>query len=143
MRKATLVRTETGPEGTFGLLSTDSGFSCYIVERPWLDNKQGESCIPAGLYRFRWRKDSPLHGEVYEAEKVLDRTNIQIHSANWADQLLGCLAPGRAIMDIKRPDGEIRKGVTSSRDATAGLVADLGKAQFDLAISWAPGVIKT
>ncbi len=133
MRKATLTRTETGPDGTFGLLATDSGFSCYIVERPAVGD---HPCIQAGTYKFKWRKDSPSHGECYEAEFVPDRTNIQIHAANWADQLLGCLAPGRAIMDVQRPDKTMRVGVTSSKDALAALEADLGKDPFVLTISW-------
>lgn len=137
MRKGRLVRTETDEDGTFGLLCLDTGFSCYVLERP----TTGEyPCIPAGTYVFKIRKDSPKHGVVYEAEKVPGRTNIQIHNANWADELLGCLAPGRAILDIERKDGTIKKGVTSSKDACYALMNDLEKAPFELTISWKDGV---
>jgi hypothetical protein len=140
MRRATLTRTETDERGTFGVFRTDSGFECYTVELPWRNNEKGRSCIPAGTYIFNWRKDSPKHGECYEMATDTEapgRENVQIHSANWADQLLGCIAPGRSIQEIQHPSGEKVKGVTSSKDALAGLETDLGQRSFELNIVWA------
>lgn len=142
MRKATLLRTETDDLGTFGLLTTDSGFQCYIGELPWRDNLKEKSCIPAGTYKCVWQK-SPKHGMCYELEKVKDRTDVQIHSANWVgdagkelrSQVLGCLAPGRAIGEIMG-----QKAVMSSKDALAGLEDDLDRETFELTISWKEGV---
>lgn len=141
LRKARLTRIETSDEGTFGIFKTDT-FECYTVELPWRGNAIGASCIPAGSYKFVWSK-SPKHGECYEAEKVEGRTDIQIHSANWAgdvtkgfkSQLQGCIAPGRAIMSVAG-----QKGVSSSRDALAGLVLDLEKEPFLLTVSWSEGL---
>lgn len=129
MRKVTLKRDAPEPEinSIFGKLSTGT-FECYTVENL-------ELSISPGQYKFFWRKDSPAHGQVYEAELVPGRTNIQIHSANWAFQLLGCIALGRSIQDIALSVGGKQRGVTSSKDAIAGFVADMGKLPFELEIS--------
>lgn len=142
MIRGTLTRAIPGPDlelGTFGKLILPGIFECYTVEPPPLAE---HGCIPPGAYLFRWRKDSPTHGECYEAQNVPGRTNIQIHTANWADQLLGCIAPGRAIVDVKRKDGTLRKGVTSSADALAALVGILEKNLFELKIIQAEGPYK-
>lgn len=131
METATLVRDETGPTGTFGRFATPT-FECYTLERP----AEGDHpCIPAGVYQVEWLPH-PQHGDCYELLNVPKRTAILIHSANWYDQLLGCIAPGRSIGPIKRKDGAMMKGVTSSKDAVAGLLKDLGALPFTLAISW-------
>lgn len=139
MRKVTLTRTETGDEGTFGTIVTDSGFSVYSGELPWRGNAPGKSCIPAGAYVCQ-KAVSPKHGPCYYITDVPGgRTDIEIHSANWMGdeskgfkcQLLGCIAPGRAI-------GELigQKAVLSSRDALIGLEADLEGEPFHLVIAW-------
>jgi hypothetical protein len=64
------------------------------LERPWEDNQEDISCVPAGIY-FCVRRLSPHFGyEVFELQNVPDRTNIEIHRANWVRQLLGCIALG-------------------------------------------------
>lgn len=144
MRKATLTRTETGETGTFGILVTDSGFSCYTGELPWKNNIQGKSSIPDGIYQCI-RSDSTKHGMCYHVQGVTGRTDIEIHSANWMGdvdkglkcQLLGCIAPGRAIIDIIG-----QKGVSSSRDALYSLEEDLEKKPFELTIKWSNGVLQ-
>ena len=67
----------------------------------------GETAIPAGRYKFFWRQ-SPTHGLVPQLIGVKGFAYIQIHSANFASQLLGCQAPGMSAgVD----------SVSSSRDA--------------------------
>lgn len=139
MRQVKLLRTETDDTGTFGKISTGT-FECYSLERP----AAGEHpCIPAGTYAVKWAsKDArPQRGPCYEITKVKNRDAILIHSANWASELLGCVAPGRSIDDVAHKDGTKVKGVTSSKDALAGFEADLGKEPFEITISWAPGAI--
>lgn len=152
MRKASLVRFETGPLGTYGLWTSDSGYQCYVLERRWAGNKPEVSCILPGpddkpiTYRVDWTKgENPKHGECYEVRKVKDRTDILIHAANWAGdpdegwfaELFGCLAPGRAVLEMVPPKtGKKQKGVSSSKDALAGLIADMEKESFDLTVSW-------
>lgn len=152
MKQAILDRTESCDEGTFGWLrvlneiTAEEVFSCATVELPWRDNKPMVSCIPAGIYVFKWRTDSPAHGECYEAVMVPDRLNIQIHPANLAGdeskgyvkQLDGCIAPGRSVVQFRsgnKPAGSRdQRGVSASKSATADLVAALGKEPFVLTI---------
>lgn len=156
MREATLTRWETGPEGTFGDLVAGD-FKCVTVELPWMGNAKGKSCIPAGAYTFRWRTDSPAHGEVYEADpddEAPGRTNIQVHAANLAgdieqgfvSQLEGCIAPGRAIIKFKggkSPAGEKDQwGIVSSKPALQEFVEVMKKEPFALKIQWGEGVLQ-
>lgn len=98
------------------------------AERPWLENKKGESCIPCGLYKLE-PHNSAKHGSVvafvnpelavYHQEAEIPkellgkaRSACLIHAANWAAELEGCVAPGKAIIDFGPPKG---LGVSSSR----------------------------
>ncbi len=129
-----MTRTETGPDGTFGNLVTDSGFQCYFVEKPWHDNKPEVSCIPSATYECGIG-ESPKFGKVYGVKNVPGRTDILIHPANWQRQLLGCIALGRAIGEVM---GD--RGVMGSRDAVAGFMADLENEPFMLTIQWEPHI---
>lgn len=87
-----LLRNKTGESGTFGTwLVGEQKF--VTVERP----KTGEHpCIPCGTYIFN-RFKSPHNGDCWLAENVPGRSMIEIHSANKASQLLGCIAPGLVL----------------------------------------------
>ena len=163
MKKCKLLRIETSNEGTFGILTLPSGTQLYTLELPYRDvdadglSDKGRSCLPAGTYVFRW-KHSPKHGDCYEADhdtEAPNRDHVQVHSANFAgdvtkdyvSQLEGCIAPGRAIhesMDIpaawRTPTRSKQKGISSSKDAVACLVLELGKMPFELEIAWKEGV---
>lgn len=134
MRRITITRDETGPEGTFGKLVTDLNFECYTLERP----AEGDHpCIPKGVYKVLWTNTHPIHGECYEVMNVPARTAILIHSANWFDQLLGCIAPGRSVQDVEgvwQEKPRKMKGVTSSKDALKGLIENMDKKEFELTI---------
>ena len=161
MKEVTLIRTETGDEGTFGEITV--GEQAWVsLELPWRGNKPAISCVPAGDYLFRWRSDSPKNGECFELwddpktpkrEDAAGRAVIQIHAANlagdkskgYACQLEGCTAPGKglAVFGVKPPaaaDVRTQRGVVQSRQALVELVAALGCATFMLKISWAPGI---
>jgi hypothetical protein len=136
MRKATLVRTDKSDAGTFGVLTTDSGFHCFTGELPWRDNESGRSCVPPGVYQCTWGY-SKRHGFCYHVQGVPSRTAIEIHSANWCGdamkgfkcQLEGCIAPGTEIGDL---DGQ--KAVKDSVRALEFLVRDLAREPFELTI---------
>lgn len=144
MRKATLVRDYAldTSQGTFGVWRSDSGFSCYILERPATGD---HPCIPVGTYMVQM-KPHPIHKKAYELQNVPGRTAILIHSANWFEQLLGCLAPGRSIQlmsgfykdDAGNSMPVNHLGVTSSVDALNSLIDDLSCETFSLCISQAP-----
>ena len=64
------------------------------IERP---ECSANPCIPEGRYLF----ERDLTGR-HQWWKILDvegRTNIEIHPANRADQLLGCIAPNMEIIN--------------------------------------------
>ena len=144
MKSAILLRTETGDQGTFGKITTDSGFMCYSGELPWRNNEPEKSCIPEGKYRCNWRF-SPKHGLCYHVEGVPGRSNVEIHSANWMGdkaqglkcELLGCIAPGVSV-DVL--DGQ--RAVIRSKSALLALQAALWREPFDLTVKWGSGVIK-
>ncbi len=121
---------------TLGVMQT-AGHIFQTVERPWvpgpagtLCGHQGESCIGAGEYELtprtteakgaHWILSNPALG-VYRYPQdipagVYARSLVLIHIANWAHELLGCIAPGTGR---KETDGEW--GVTGSRDAMNAL----------------------
>ncbi len=164
MRKVTITRTETGDDGTRGLLKTDSGFSCYTQELPWRGNQHDVSCIlPAPedppLTMLVALVDSPEHGKVYGVPAP-GRDHVLIHPYNLAGDLLkglvaqalGCIGLGRSIdtfpsgtkLNGVLPDGGVgpvvltqdQQGVTSSGDAVKGFMADMAGEAFELTISW-------
>lgn len=138
MRKVTVTRTETDQSGTFGKLSTDSGFECYTGELPWKDNKPNISCIPTGVYQVSMRV-SPKHGNCYGIEGVPKRSDVEIHAGNFCgdtsaglkSDVLGCLILGRAIGEIGN-----QKALLSSKDALQAFQADLNGEAFTLTIGW-------
>ena len=95
-----LDRFKTSEQGTFGALTDDSGLikdrSVFTVERP-MDGDH--PCVPAGTYQVE-PYNSPKHGNVWQVMRVPGRTNIEIHPANLASELLGCIAPGDSLGKI-------------------------------------------
>ncbi len=107
------------------------------VERPWIPGPPGSvcghsqtSCIGVGNYRLEprdteakgrhWILSNPLLG-VYRYPQDLPpgaygRSLVLIHAANWAHELLGCIAPGTGRSMI----GE-EYGVTGSQAAMNAL----------------------
>jgi hypothetical protein len=121
MRTAKLTHDDRGDGGIFGTLITDLGFTCRTVENAAL-------AIGSGTFTCLWLP-SPAHGMCYHLQNVLGRTFIEIHSANWAYQLLGCIAPGATVEMVQG-----KKGVTLSVATLAALVANLGQQTFELTI---------
>jgi hypothetical protein len=143
MRTAVLLRTEEGDAGTFGTFTTDSGLKFYCGELPWRDNKRGLSRVPSGAYECHWMK-SLLHGMCYHVLGVKDRTEIEIHSANWMGdrnkinpatdlpykcELRGCMAPGLKVGTLAG-----QRAVISSKDALEEFEKDMKGETFQLII---------
>jgi hypothetical protein len=82
---------------TEGILTLPDGQQIGALERPWLNNAPFVSCIPTGQYivnrdktgRFQW----------YSLLNVKGRSHIEIHPANKASQLEGCISPCMYIKD--------------------------------------------
>lgn len=130
MRKATITRGPSTPNGTFGDYKSDSGFACKTVERPYIGP---HPCIDAGTYLCKIIT-SPSKGRVYEITNVPERTHILIHAANWYTELLGCVAPGAEIGPLLTPDGLMLMGVNKSRITLKALMADMAGEDFELTI---------
>jgi hypothetical protein len=63
----------------------------------------GQTAIPYGRYEFFWR-DSPKNGRIIQLIGVKGFSFVQMHPANWATQLLGCIAPGlvKAVNSVQQ-----------------------------------------
>ena len=93
MKTVKLERLAYLEEGTFGELTSDCGFHCYTVERPWLNNKPWESCVPEASYECQPFDGNRFKG-VVELTNVPDRSHILIHAAHWPKELHGCIGLG-------------------------------------------------
>lgn len=100
-----------------------NGFQCFTLELPWVDNRNKISCIPSGQYRYKFR-ESPANGDVLELQDVPGRTFIQIHSANYIRQLLGCIAVGDSVRFL---DSDSIPDVTNSKATLRKLLEVAGK----------------
>lgn len=127
---------------TMGELQIPDGPKFYTVELPWVPaaagihcGLQGLSCIGLGIYRlepreteargYHWILSNP-ELRVYRQPRevpagVYARSLILIHAANWAHELLGCIAPGKDKGVIG-----IEWGVAQSRAAMLELRVAIG-----------------
>lgn len=101
-----VIREKPNDKDTPGVFTHLEEFLCYSLEdidrglhdqmtvKEIRDRKiYGITAIPVGRYRMVWY-DSPKHGRVPLLKNVKGFSYIEIHPANWAHQLLGCIAPG-------------------------------------------------
>jgi len=131
-----LIRTETGDEGTFGILMYGSRHM-FTGELPWRDNTRGESCIPAGVYEV-FMRSSGRFGRVYEIKDVPDRSAILLHNGNFCgDDHLGFKThvDGCILVGLGRGRLDFQNAVFSSRRARHKLEAEMGGAPFQLEIT--------
>lgn len=96
-----LQRTTLGTNGapTLGrMTSNDGAFTCVTLER----SCDGEHCcIPAGEYPVGYATHHPSGPHPYRCPLLdtsgIGRSEIQIHVANNAGELLGCIAVGETV----------------------------------------------
>jgi hypothetical protein len=94
--KLVIKRLVYTPISTTGEMTIDGAHFCYTIERP-REDKDGHPCIPAGVYETERHISPHLEYEVLRLLDVPGRSEILIHKANWASQLLGCIAVGRDL----------------------------------------------
>lgn len=128
MKTAILLRGESTNQGTFGLLIASS-LKLFTLELPWKNDESNVSCIPKGTYICRYTLSPRLRKFTYEVFGDRKRTGIRIHSANFANQLLGCLALGEKIGKM---DG--RKALLISRPAITKLEQAMERKTFQLEV---------
>jgi len=104
------IRREALSPCTFGTMQVDGEPFGFTLELPWKGNQSQVSCIPADLYGIaitwsnRWRKP------MLEILKVPGRSGIRIHNANFAHELLGCIAVARRRVN----DEHIAQGIAQA-----------------------------
>ena len=131
------MNTAPALNATAGRL-TAATLSLFTIELPWDDNKPDVSCVPAGSYDLI-PYDSPRHGATWRLHNAAlnvygtafvpigGRSEIELHSANFARQLLGCIALGlEAAPMFDDVTGIVEPAVENSRDAVAELITVLG-----------------
>lgn len=132
MKKLTLKRIANTNDGTFGVLLDEGEPFCLTVERPWLDNQVGKSCIPDGTYICR-RVKSPTFGITFEVTDVKDRTHILFHRGNIMDDSRGCIILGEQYEPLNG-----KTAVLASGKAFGEFMSRLeGLDQFELEVLWA------
>ena len=88
-----LLRVGQSNRGTFGVLRVGQVPFALTLERPWEDNAQNVSCIPAGRYRCR-KVRSARFGDTYEVCDVPNRTHVLFHKGNFIYDTQGCILIG-------------------------------------------------
>lgn len=148
MKTATLVRQPSTDDGTPGKLDTSTGFSCFTMELPWLNNAKSASCIPVGRYVCQWLY-SPSHGrKIYHVTGVPGRDAVEIHNGNWAGRVdlglrsdvLGCILLGDSLgHGVPKPKDGVtytreQAGVFNSVATLARFEAEMDGEDFELEI---------
>jgi hypothetical protein len=130
METAILMRDEVTKSVIRGTLRV-KGKVFQVLERPWLNNKANESCIPAGEYNTIFLKQSASgkYKDVYQVQAVPGRSGVLIHSGNVVEHTRGCL-----IMGLQRAYLAGKPAVTNSRTALHDFVALLEHKPFVLHI---------
>lgn len=117
----TIYREYPSQKCTSGYLAVNDNIIAYTLERPWADNQQNLSSIPAGTYPGTLRYDHNDHWRI-ELQNVPGRQNIQIHIGNQPDQSKGCILVGLKL----GPDLCSIVGGTSAPAYTALMTAFYG-----------------
>lgn len=137
----TIQRIKQNSSATFGEMRDASDTRlCFSLERPYVDanhdglTDKGVSCIPAGTYRVK-RRWSPKHQRnVYGLLDVPGRSDIEIHSANDARELEGCIALGTEFGEVETKKFGAGYGVRHSKDAVAAFEQTVGVDEWMLVI---------
>ena len=131
-----LYRLKRSDQGTLGALIANI-YWCYTLELPWRDNRPNISCIPSGSYEVGIRL-SPKYGEIYHIKGVPNRTNILIHSGNYAGDIskgyktnvAGCI-----LLGAKQGLLQSQWAVLNSRIAVRKFMETMNKEPFRLIIT--------
>jgi len=121
------LRRRYNPDGTFGQMTLEDGSVFATVERPWLNNQVGISCIPEGIYTLVMRDSEVInrttHGKYlrgWNVANVPNRSFIMIHIANFPRDVQGCIGVG-----LKQGYLAGDYAVLQSRDAFDRMMAKL------------------
>ena len=141
--KLRITRLATGDDGTRGRAILESGEEWDSLELPWRGNRHLVSCIPSGGYRAAMTYSPRFSRELYELHGVTDRSEIRIHSGNFAGDaskglrtdVQGCILLGQEIDELA---GQL--AVLRSRLALADFHVATHGLPIEVVIAWAEGV---
>ena len=151
MKQIHLSRDSATSTEVTGILTVGE-YLLHSIERPWIPEYPGgkpfKSCVPAGRYLLQRHTRGPKnnhdivpaltnpgHAVFYrKADRSVGRFKILIHSANWAHQVAGCIAPGLAHQESEK--GPM---VTESRKAMSIIMEYLGEDRSEIIIEWSAG----
>ena len=91
-----LQRLKSPTDRTVGIWTLPDGAELKTLERPWLDNKVGVSCIPAGHYKFK--RDTYGRFQWFAVLDVPRRTHIEIHQGSKPTHSEGCILMSKASL---------------------------------------------
>lgn len=77
-----------------GTLKVDSQFFCNTLERPWKNNANNISCIPAGCYEVLLTYSAKFKRNLPLVTGVPKRTGIRFHRGNKVSDSSGCILVG-------------------------------------------------
>jgi hypothetical protein len=129
--KLIIKRIATGDNGTFGVVMYNDIPFALTLERQWLNNQRGISCIPAGKYICK-RVNSPKFGNTFEITNVPDRSSILFHKGNLDDDSHGCVLVGEQFEPINGSPGI----VASAHGYNEFMLITSNINQFELDILW-------
>lgn len=112
-------------DGVFGVLLLEGRPIAVTLERPWLDNRKGESCIPTGEYTCV-RVNSPKFGQTWMVRDVPGRSEILFHSGNTFVDSHGCILVAERFSvwsDGSTSIADSRAAMAEFMDLTRGLVS--------------------
>lgn len=125
----TLTRNWDNGIQTLGDLSVGE-FKCKTLELPWRNNQRNISCIPGGTYDVK-RTFSLKFGNVYEVQKVPNRSGIYFHSGNTFFDIKGCILLGTHYADL---NGDKYADLANSSITIKKFTEYLGSKPFTLII---------
>jgi hypothetical protein len=120
--------------GTLGQFYHEGKYIVDAIERPWMQNQNGISCIPDGVYNLSSitrsngdeayavvNKNLGVYRLASERPNGVGRFAVLIHKANWMTDVEGCIAPGEGYGYGTDRHGTPRMMVTHSGTATTKL----------------------
>ncbi len=82
------------------LIDGQPKYACISLERGWRNNQNNISCVPKGEYGLKLEYSPRFKKMLWELKGVPNRTEAKFHSANYWNELNGCIALGIKSADI-------------------------------------------
>lgn len=108
-RYFTIIRSPSTEDGTFGMMLDGLTAFCLTLERTWVNNEIGESCIPDGDYICK-RVNSPKFGNTFEVTQVPYRSHILFHKGNLEGDSQGCIILGEQFEPLNGKNAVLASG---------------------------------